>query len=149
MWCLPQWEGQVRDIVDSRSCDGDVSGMHRIAPLMILALALATPQALAQNEPFRVYNRAAVPATGLHVARAGQPWGANLLRSPLAPNTFFSLRPGEGAGCRFDVRLVLQDQAEIVTRDADICAQRNIEMSGGPAAPPRGGMPRVIEGAPR
>ena len=124
--------------------------MHRIAlPLLALALAIVIPPALAQNEPFRVLNRTAVPATALHVARSGQDWSANLLRTPLAPGTFFALRPGEGAGCRFDIRLVLQGGEEIVTREADVCAQRVVEITGGPPAPPRGGMPRVIQGGPR
>ena len=71
--------------------------------------------AQAQNEPVRFYNRAALPATALHVMRAGQASrSANLLnRGPLAPGQFHSVRLGEGAGCRFDVRLMLQDGTEI------------------------------------
>jgi hypothetical protein len=136
--------------VDTAGRDGELNGMPRIPLTLIpLALAVATSPAAAQNEPFRVINRTAVPATALHVARSGQDWSANLLRNPLAPGAFFALRPGEGAGCRFDVRLVLQGGEEIVAREADICAQRIVEISGGPPAPPRGVPPRVIQGPAR
>ena len=115
-----------------------------IACLCVLTALTVAPGASAQNEPFRVTNRAAVPATALHVSRSGQPWGANLLRDPLPPGSFFALRPGEGAGCRFDIRLVLQNGQELVQRDADVCAQRTIDLGGGPtAAPPVGALPQV------
>ena len=118
--------------------------IRTVACLAVLAFLAIAPVASAQNEPFRVTNRAAVPATGLYVSRSGQPWGANLLRDPLAPGTFFALRPGEGAGCLFDIRLVLQGGEELVQRGADICTQRNVELAGGPAAGRRAGaMPQV------
>ena len=108
-------------------------------------LLAGAPPAVAQNEPFRIVNRSPVPATALHVMPTGRTaWSANLLnRGPLAPGAFFSLRPGEGSGCRFDVRLVLQDGRELLRRDADICADRSVEMAplpedaAAPAATPR------------
>ena len=84
----------------------------------LLVLFLAIP-ALAQGEPFRVVNRTTEPATALHAVRSGRPdWGGNLLnRGPLAPGRFFALRPAEGAGCAFDIRMVLQDGQEIRADD--------------------------------
>lgn len=110
----------------------------------LLLLAGASPAA-AQNEPFRIVNRSPLPATALHVMpTGGTAWSANLLnRGPLAPGAIFSLRPGEGAGCRFDVRLVLQDGRDVLRRDADICAERSVEIAppredaAAPAATPR------------
>jgi hypothetical protein len=44
----------------------------------------------------------------------------------------------EGAGCRFDIRLLLQNGEEIVRRDADVCAQRQQVLAPAvPAAPPQ------------
>ncbi|CAH0291077.1 hypothetical protein [Roseomonas sp. CECT 9278] len=99
--------------------------------LPAVALLLATTPALAQNEPVRFYNRAAVPATALHVMRAGQSsWSANLLnRGPLGPGQFLSVRLGEGAGCRFDVRLVLQNGTEILRQGADVCPTRSVDLA--------------------
>lgn len=115
------------------------------ACLPVLALLAAAPGARAQNEPFRVTNRSSVPATELYVSRSGQPWSANLLsRGPLPPGAFLALRTGEGSGCLFDIRLVLQGGEELVLRGADVCSQRNIEMTGGPPAAPRmGALPQV------
>ena len=100
-------------------------------------LGLAVPDARAQTEPFRIVNRTAAPATALHAVRSGRPdWGGNLLnRGPLAPGAQFALRPAEGAGCRFDLRMVLQDGQEVVRRDTDICAERTVALAL-PAAPP-------------
>ncbi|MBR0682985.1 hypothetical protein GXW74_21010 [Roseomonas eburnea] len=125
---------------------------HRFFPLA-LALALGAAPALAQNEPFRVVNRSALPATELYAVPSGrEAWGANLLnRGPLAPGAFFSLRPGERAGCRFDLRLVLQDGREITRRGADICAERAVEMAlpSAPDAPEPGRGDRAPAAVPR
>ena len=96
-----------------------------------LGLLLLHGPALAQNEPFRIINGAAVPATALHVVRSGQEgWGANLLsRGPLASGSALAMRPPEAAGCQFDIRLVLQDGREAVRRDADVCRDRAISLS--------------------
>jgi S1-C subfamily serine protease len=114
-------------------------GLMVAARLLALLLVLlpATP-ALAQSEPFRVVNRTPVAATALHAVRSGRPdWGGNLLnRGPLAPGAFFALRPAEGAGCRFDLRLVLQTGQEVVRRDTDICAERSIAMALAPGGAP-------------
>jgi S1-C subfamily serine protease len=105
----------------------------------VLAMAPAMP-ATAQSEPFRVVNRTAAPATALHAVRSGRAdWGSNLLnRGPLAPGAAFALRPSESAGCRFDLRLVLEDGQEVVRRNADICAERTVALTL-PAAPPQAG----------
>jgi hypothetical protein len=130
----------------------------------VALLTLLTTPAFAQNEPVRFFNRTPVPATALQVMRSGQSaWSANLLRSdPLAPGQFLSVRLGEGAGCRFDLRMVLQDGREILRQDADVCATRSVDIAlemAPPAAPPVapplpqvGGPDRVlpsIEGSPR
>jgi hypothetical protein len=111
----------------------------RRAAILALPLAGWVLPAWAQNEPVRFYNRAGQPATALHVTRAGQAGaGANLLnRGPLAPGQFLSVRLGEGAGCRFDVRLMLQDGTEIRRDDADVCATRSVDLApeAGAAAP--------------
>lgn len=101
----------------------------------LLLSGLLAPPALAQSEPFRVVNRTTVPATALHAVRHGRAdWGGNLLnRGPLAPGTAFSLRPSEGAGCAFDLRMVLQDGQELVRRNIDICANRTVAMAPGAA----------------
>lgn len=112
--------------------------------LAAAVLGLAAPPALAQNEPFRIVNRTPVPAIALHAVRSGrQDWGGNLLnRGPLRPGGQFSLRPAEGRGCQFDIRLVLTDGQEVVRRDADICADRTIAMTL-----PVGLAPRAVPGA--
>ncbi len=117
---------------------------HRL--LLLVVLAWASP-ALAQNEPFRIVNGAGVPATTLNIVRAGQDgWGSNLLsRGPLRPGAQLSMRPPEGAGCRFDLRLLLQDGQEIIRRDADVCQDRLLVVGGEAAAPPSspGPLPQV------
>ena len=114
------------------------------------ALTLAAPPAFAQSEPFRVVNRTAETAVALHAVRSGRAdWGANLLnRGPLASGAQFALRPSEGAGCAFDLRLVLRDGQEIIRRNADICAERTVAMALAPqAAAPPGAKPPA-SGAP-
>lgn len=101
--------------------------------ILTLLVACGMPAALpaqAQNEPVRFVNRAGQPATALHVTRTGQTrWSANLLnRGPLASGQFHAVRLGEGAGCRFDVRLVLQDGTEILRQNADVCATRSVDL---------------------
>lgn len=121
--------------------------MMRCGLALLALLALATPAA-AQNEPFRIVNGARVPATGLYLMRSGQEaWGRNLLRGPLVPGTALSMRPPEGAGCRFDIRLTLQDGQEAIRRGADVCEDRVVVVAEGtgttaPAAPvpPQGGV---------
>jgi hypothetical protein len=101
-----------------------------------IALALAAPPAFAQSEPFRVINRTAEAAVALHAVRSGRPdWGGNLLnRGPLGPGAQFALRPAEGSGCAFDLRMVLRDGQEIVRRNTDICAERTVAMALPPQA---------------
>ncbi|MBP0465263.1 hypothetical protein J5Y09_15160 [Roseomonas sp. PWR1] len=113
----------------------------RLSALFLLALP---DPAQAQNEPFRIVNAAALPAVALHLARSGaEDWGRNLLnQGPVRPGAFFAMRMPEGAGCRFDIRLVLQDGQEVIRRDADVCAERLQTMAPGmPAAPPRAEAP--------
>lgn len=114
---------------------------HALALLALLALLAFAAPAVAQNEPFRIVNGARVPATGLYVMRSGQEaWGRNLLRGPLAPGAALSMRPPEGAGCRFDIRLTLQDGQEAIRHNADVCEDRVVVVAEGtgttaPAAP--------------
>jgi hypothetical protein len=112
--------------------------MVRRLILVLLLSLLVSPPALAQNEPFRIVNRTHVSATALHAVRSGRPdWGGNLLnRAVLEPDGFFALRPNEGAGCRFDLRIVLRDGREVVRRNTDICTERTVEMTipAGPTA---------------
>ncbi|MBR0674143.1 trypsin-like peptidase domain-containing protein [Roseomonas soli] len=112
--------------------------MPRLLFLVPVLVGLAAPPALAQSEPFRVVNRTTAPALALHAVRSGRgDWGGNLLnRGPLAPGAFFALRPSEGAGCSFDLRLVLQDGQEIVRRNTDICTDRTVVMTLSGAARP-------------
>jgi len=124
--------------------------MKRLLALAPLMLALAAPPAEAQGEPFRVVNRTPSAATALHAVRSGRPdWGGNLLnRGPLAPGAQFALRPAAGAGCAFDIRLVLESGEEVVRRNADICRERTVVMALAPqaeapqGAAPGAGLPR-------
>ncbi len=124
----------------------------RLLPLLAAAmLAMAAPRAQAQSEPFRIVNRTPLVATSLNAVRSGREgWGGNLLnRGPLGPGGQFSLRPAEGTGCRFDLRMVLQDGQEVVRRNADICAERTVMMTLPPVAlAPRGAPGAVPEGKP-
>jgi len=110
--------------------------LHRV--LTLLAALAAAPPALAQREPFRILNASAAPATELHVVRSGAAgWGGNLLnRGPLAAGAQFSLRPPEGAGCFFDIRIILQTGQEAVRRGVDVCEERTVPMASAFRAPP-------------
>lgn len=115
--------------------------MRSVLLAALLSLALPAPAAMAQSEPFRVVNRTALPATALHAVRTGRAdWGANLLnRGALAPGATFALRPSEGTGCGFDLRLVLLNGQEVVRRNVDICSNRTVPMVASvlaPTAPP-------------
>jgi hypothetical protein len=107
---------------------------------LALALALSAATPAAAQEPFRVFNRTGLPATELNAVRsprgAGNDWGRNLLSRPLGPEGSFSLRPSEGAGCRFDVRLLLADGREAKLQDQDVCALRVLAVGRQFAAPP-------------
>ncbi len=112
-----------------------------LAPSPAPAQAPAPAQGQAQEEPVRIINRTGQPATALHAVRSGRTdWGSNLLnRGPLPNNAGFAMRAGAAAGCRFDVRLVLQDGREAVMRNQDICATPRVELyTATAAAPPPG-----------
>lgn len=117
---------------------GTMTALHRILAGALVLLGLGAGPVLAQSEPFRIVNRTALPATAVYVVPSGRAaWGANLLaRGPLRPGDFLALLPGEGQGCRIDVRLVLQDGQEVVRRGADICADTVVAMAAGPAPAP-------------
>lgn len=111
-------------------------------PTALLLLALAAPAmaqapaapstATAVEEGFRVLNRTGQEATTLNAVRSGRPdWGGNLLQRPLAADGAYRLRPNAQAGCRFDLRLILADGREAVSRNQDICAQREIALDAG------------------
>ncbi|MBU8537200.1 trypsin-like peptidase domain-containing protein [Falsiroseomonas tokyonensis] len=111
-----------------------------LGPLPASAPALA--QEAGQLRPpegaVRIVNRTGQPATALHAVRSGRTdWGSNLLnRGPLPNNAGFTLRPNAEAGCRFDIRLVLEDGRESLARDQDICANRQLELHTASAAAP-------------
>jgi S1-C subfamily serine protease len=116
--------------------------------LLLLAVPIgAVPTGAGAQEAsagFRVVNRTGADAVTLNAVRAPRgaegDWGGNLLRPdrPLTPGGGFRVQPNTGAGCRFDLRLVLADGRESVLRDQDICASREVEMAGAAAAaPPR------------
>lgn len=112
--------------------------MFRRAALALCLMAIAwAPPTQAQGEPFRIVNRADAPAVALHAVRSGRrDWGSNLLnRGPLAPGAAFGLRPAEGAGCSFDLRLLLQDGREVIRRSQDICTNRVVVMTPAATAP--------------
>jgi hypothetical protein len=108
----------------------------RLALLLLLllpgaALAQGSPQA---GQPFHVVNRTGVPAKELNAVRtprgAASDWGRNLLSPdrPLPPGGGFRVNPAESAGCRFDLRLVLEDGREAMLQDQDICANRELAL---------------------
>ena len=121
--------------------------LPRLLPILPPLLVLLGPPALAESTPFRVVNRAEAPATALHAVRtprgAEQDWGRNLLAPdrPLPIGGGFRVIPAEGAGCRFDLRLVLADGREAVRQDQDICAAREIALGEAIAPVPAGAKP--------
>jgi hypothetical protein len=110
----------------------------RAAGAVALILALPGGSALAQNEPVRFFNRSTQSATALHVVRSGQTaWSGNLLsRGTLAPGQFISVRLGDGAGCRIDVRLSLADGTVLQRQGADVCATRAVDLAPDAVQPP-------------
>jgi S1-C subfamily serine protease len=120
------------------------------AAVLILALGLP-PGGHAQappEGPVRIVNRTGAEATALHAVRSGRTdWGSNLLnRGPLPSGSAFNLRVSPEAGCRFDIRLVLGDGRESVTRNRDICAEPRVELAG--AAAPAPALPPVAQARP-
>ncbi|WP_431267339.1 caspase family protein [Dankookia sp. P2] len=92
-----------------------------------------------EGRSFNVVNRTGMNLTALHAVRsplgAQQEWGRSLLASnrPVRPDASYGVSPADGAGCRFDLRVVLADGRESVLLNQDICTRRELEM----AAPPR------------
>ncbi|TPG53513.1 serine protease [Roseomonas nepalensis] len=131
------------------------------ALLLALAAPALAPLARAQapssappgaEEGFRVVNRTGQEATTLNAVRSGRPdWGNNLLPRPLAAEAGYRLRPNPQAGCRFDLRLVLADGREAVSRNRDICAEREIALDAATvaAAARPGPVPTPPEAIPR
>ena len=113
-----------------------------LLPALVLAAGLSLPLA-AQTPtpaegPVRIVNRTGAEATALHAVRSGRAdWGSNLLnRGPLPTGSAFNLRVSPEAGCRFDIRLVLADGRESVTRERDICADPRVEIATAAAPAP-------------
>lgn len=108
--------------------------------LFLAVAGQATAQAPSEPQGFRIVNRTGTEATQFFAVRSprgGQgDWGGNLLRPdrPLTDGGGFRVTPNADAGCRFDLRLVLGDTREVVLRDQDICANRNIDLAN--ARPP-------------
>lgn len=123
----------------------------RPSPVLLLGLLAFAPPVAAQPqpEPFRIVNATGAPAVALHAVRSGRPdWGNNLLnRGPLATDNGFSLRPSATAGCRFDLRLVLEDGREAVLRNQDICAEREVRLAQVAAAAPGAARPPAAQPA--
>ena len=129
--------------IDSLAAMHDMArSMIRSGPVFLALLITAAP-ALAQNEPFRVVNGARLPAIALHIVRSGEDgWGPNqLTRGPLASGAMLSMRPPESAGCLFDMRLLLQDGAEAIRRQVNVCDSRTVVLPGPAAAPAPGAAP--------
>ena len=118
--------------------------MHNIArPAFAALAALALLAQAPAPEPFRIINGTGAEAVALHAVRSGRPdWGSNLLsRGPLAADARFALRPAAAAGCRFDLRLVLEDGREAVLREQDICANREVRLASAATVLPRADAP--------
>jgi S1-C subfamily serine protease len=118
------------------------------------AMAQAVPVQAGQAgpeaaEPVRIVNRTGQPATALHAVRSGRAdWGGNLLnRGPLPNNAGFAMRPGAEAGCRFDIRLVLQDGREALARNQDICTTPRVELSNAVTVAPQAAAAAQASGA--
>jgi len=112
------------------------------ALLLCLVLLLpAGPLAAQQTEPFRILNRTGQPATALYAVRAGRgDWGGNLLNhGPLPDGGAYRLVPNAGAGCRFDLRLVLADGREAVLRGQDVCTEHQTVLDAASARAIRSG----------
>ncbi len=118
--------------------------MQRALAFAFAAAAAPVAVPAAAQEPFRVFNRTGLPAMELNAVRSprgtGTDWGRNLLSRPLGPEGGFSLRPAEGAGCRFDIRLLLADGREARLEDQDICALRVLAVGRQSVASPPGAM---------
>ncbi|WP_439597531.1 trypsin-like peptidase domain-containing protein [Falsiroseomonas sp.] len=120
-----------------------------LAPASAPALAQSPGQLRPPEGGVRIVNRTGQPATALHAVRAGrEEWGRNLLnRGPLPNNAGFTMRPNAEAGCRFDIRLVLEDGRESLARDQDICANPQVELhtarAAAPAAPAAPAVPQA------
>lgn len=112
--------------------------MTRPFSLGLLPALLATGPVLAQVQPVRIVNGTSLTATAVHMRPVGiEEWGSNLLgRNFLPPGAFLAVQPGEGAGCRFDLRLLLRDGREVRRNNVDVCAQRSVSMALGPAPAP-------------
>nr|WP_314074687.1 trypsin-like peptidase domain-containing protein [uncultured Roseococcus sp.] len=113
--------------------------------LSVLVAPLASAQPAAPSggpQGFRIVNRTGADATQLFAVRSPRggegDWGGNLLRPdrPLTDGGGFRVTPNADAGCRFDLRLVLADAREVLLRDQDICANRNIDLANARAAAP-------------
>ena len=135
MKTIPSWEGQAAGL---HGCAGMGTSLPmRIALTLIAALVIQSASAQNAAEPsgFRVVNRAGADATQLFAVRSPRgaqgDWGGNLLRPdrPLGDAGGFRVNPATDAGCRFDLRLVLNDGREAVLRDQDICVNRTIDLA--------------------
>jgi hypothetical protein len=116
--------------------------------LVALVLAAVTPGgARAQDVPkpeqprFQLVNRTGSVAVGVHAVRTGASgWGQNLVEGRgMRPGQVLTVTAQAGAGCLFDLRMVLVDRAPLERRGMDICANNRIEFTtqeaGAPTAP--------------
>jgi S1-C subfamily serine protease len=96
------------------------------------------------GQSFQVLNRTGSVATALHAVRSGNTsWGNNLIEGRgMRPGQSATVTARPGAGCVFDVRLVLLDRPAAERRGVDICQEQRVEFTqadlSGPQARPGG-----------
>lgn len=121
----------------------------RLLPLLrslagLAALLAASGPAAAQapdaapggSHRIQLANRTGQVATGFYALREGRAaqggaegWGRNTLPAPMPSGKLFTLATRPEAGCRFDLRLVVQDGREAILRGRDICAEPRIAVT--------------------
>ncbi len=108
--------------------------MRRIILFLLLAAAPALAQAPQQRE-LTITNRARQPIRELYVSPASSDdWGDDRLGdASLAPGRPFRVRLGRVRDCRFDLRVVYEDERSEERRSVDICRNRQVAFDGSEA----------------
>lgn len=142
--------------------------LRSLAGLGLALLGLAAPAAAqapdaapAGSHRIQLANRTGQVATGFYAQREGRAaqsgagtegWGRNTLPSPMPSGKLFTLATRPEAGCRFDLRLVVQDGREAILRDRDICAEPRVAVTEADLRPapsqPTGSRPTGSQPAP-
>lgn len=120
--------------------------MRRMILALLFAAAPAFAQAPAQRE-LTVTNRTRQLIRELYVsAAATDDWGDDRLGpGGLAPGRPFRVRLGRVRDCRFDLRVVYQDERSEERRGVDICRNRQVAFDGSEARAPERFQPRQVE----